>query len=317
MCSPPSNAFHFISRIDNQNVVSKLLMFDRPALAALTAVLDTGSFELAAAKLGLGQPAISARIKQLEENVGAVLVRRTRPVEATAAGRKLQAHAQTLALLEYDLSRDLKMKPMYLDAPLRIAVTADTLASWLLPALPQEDWLFYDLLIDDQDTSVDLLHSGAAAAAITARGEPIAGCDATPLGRLRYVAFASPAFLEYHFPSGPDLLGLELAPALTYSRKDKLQLQWARRVTGINLIRLPTHYLPSTHGITDAAIAGLGWAVNPEQMVTPHFESGALVPMRPDVVLETPLYWQVPRQNREALAGITESLKRLATQAQG
>ncbi len=288
-------------------------MFDRSALAALTAVLDTGSFELAAAKLGLGQPAVSTRIKQLEENVGAVLVRRTRPVEATDAGRKLQAHAQSLALMEQEVARDLRMKPMYLDAPLRIAVTADTLASWLLPALPQKDWLFYDLVIDDQDTSAELIHSGAAAAAITARGDPISGCDVISLGSLKYAAFASPAFAEYHFPSGVDLTGLHSGPALTYSRKDKLQLEWARRVVGINLSTLPTHYLPSTHGITDAAIAGLGWAVNPVGMIEPHFETGALVPLRPDIVLETRLFWQVPRQNRDAMAAITESLKRAAT----
>ncbi len=289
-----------------------MLMFDRASLAALAAVLDTGSFDRAAARLGVSQSAISQRIRGLEEHVGAVLLLRSRPVKPTEAGQKIRAHAETLALMEQRLADRLKMAPIYLDAPLRIAVTADTLASWVLPALPQEDWLFYDLIIDDQDHSERLLLSGEAAGAITARAVPVAGCDITPLGPLRYVGFASPAFADYHFAEGVTLSALLRAPALTYSRKDRLQRAWASKVAEINISTLPTHYLPSTHGITDAAKAGLGWAVNPEEMIAPHFESGALVALRPDIVLETPLYWQVPRQNKEVLSGITASLKRAA-----
>lgn len=287
-------------------------MFDRAALAALTAVLDTGSFELAAAKLGLTQSAVSRRIKTLEDQVGATLILRTRPATATEAGQRLAAHAETLALMERDVGHALKMKPIYLDTPLRIAVTADSLATWVIPALPQEDWLFYDLIIDDQDHSVDLLRRGEAAAAITARAAPLTGCDVTPLGPLDYAAFASPAFVEAHFAHGINTAALLRAPALTYNRKDRLQKAWASEVLGINIPKLPTHYLPSTNGITEAAGAGLGWAVNPVALVQPLFDSGELVRLRPDIRLQTPLYWQVPRQNKEALAGLTRSLQKAA-----
>ena len=49
-------------------------MLDYAALEALAAVISTGSFEGAAGRLHVTQPAISQRIKQLEERMGAVLI---------------------------------------------------------------------------------------------------------------------------------------------------------------------------------------------------------------------------------------------------
>ena len=292
-----------------------MLMFDRTALAALSAVLDTGSFEAAAAKLHVSQSAISQRIKRLEDQTGAILIRRTRPATATEAGQRLQAHAETLALLERDVTHAMGGVATPLDRPLRIAVTADTLASWVLPALPQEAHLFYDLVIDDQDHTAELLARGEVAAAITARKTALTGCDVTPLKPLRYAAFAAPGFVAAHFSNGVTAKALADAPALTFNRKDRLQLHWAGKVAGHAIATLPTHYVPSSHGITEAARAGLGWAVNPLPLVQPLFESGALVRLRPDIVLDTALYWQVPRQNKTALKGLTASLLRSAKAA--
>lgn len=289
-------------------------MFDRASLAALAAVLDSGSFELAAARLNVSQSAISQRIKKLEDQTGAILVRRTRPATATEDGLRLQAHAETLNLLERDIASAMGHAPQALDRPLRIAVTADTLASWVLPALPQEDRLFYDLVIDDQDHSAALLLSGEVAAAVTAHEVALTGCDVTPLGPLHYAAFASPGFVQTYFSDGINTTSLAHAPALTFNRKDRLQLTWAAAVAGQAVSALPTHYIPSTHGITEAARVGLGWAVNPLPLVQPLFDSGALMRLRPDIPLETQLYWQVPRQNKVALAGLTKSLTAYARQ---
>ena len=61
-------------------------MIHSASLAAFQAVLQTGSFEGAAAQLGLSQPAISARIKGLEERLGTALIRRTRPARPPKRG---------------------------------------------------------------------------------------------------------------------------------------------------------------------------------------------------------------------------------------
>ena len=73
---------------------------DLPSLAALLAVIDTGSFTRAAQALGVSQPSVSLAIRRLEERVGTSLVVRTRkrvtasrPGETLAAGARLAFEA--------------------------------------------------------------------------------------------------------------------------------------------------------------------------------------------------------------------------------
>jgi DNA-binding transcriptional LysR family regulator len=65
--------------------------FELLDLRAFLAVMETGSFNKAADMLNLSQPALSRRIKHLEEMIGAPLLERTtRRVSPTAVGRDLQ-----------------------------------------------------------------------------------------------------------------------------------------------------------------------------------------------------------------------------------
>jgi DNA-binding transcriptional LysR family regulator len=73
---------------------------DAPSLAALLAVIDTGSFTEAARVLRVSQPAVSLAIKRLEERLGTSLLVRTRkritasrPGELLAAGARLAFEA--------------------------------------------------------------------------------------------------------------------------------------------------------------------------------------------------------------------------------
>lgn len=291
-------------------------MIDYPALAALTAVLRSGSFEAAADQLGLSQSAISQRIKGLEDRMGTILIHRTRPATATEAGRRLMQHAEEVALLERRLGQDLTALRPAKSAPVRIAVTADSLASFLLPALASIDGLLFDLVIDDQDFSAELLKTGEVAAAVTTAATPVTGCDAIPLGALPYTAFASPGYVARWFPDGVTAEALAHAPTLTFNRKDALQTRMAAKIAG-RPVTLTTHYIGATQAITDAAIAGLGWAVNPTPLTIPHLNSGALIDLAPGTQIETPLIWQIPRQNRAALQDLTRAIKASARQILG
>lgn len=71
--------------------------FDLLDLRAFLTVLDTGGFHKAAEALNLSQPALSRRIKVLEQAIGAPLLERTtRHVAATSVGRSLQPLARRL-----------------------------------------------------------------------------------------------------------------------------------------------------------------------------------------------------------------------------
>ena len=171
---------------------------DPDHLAALDAVLRLGSFDAAAATLGVTPSAVSQRIKALEENIGTPVVLRGQPCVGTQMGDRLAKHAQDIALLEANALAG--VRPQNGPAPrVSLAVPADSLATWLIPALAQVPDLLFDLVLDDQDTSDDWLRRGAVSGAVTGHARPAPGCDVHALGHLRYVATASPAFMAEYF----------------------------------------------------------------------------------------------------------------------
>lgn len=284
------------------------MKLDYAQLQALAAILHTGSFEAAALELGVTQSAVSQRLKSLEDRVGTLLVHRGQPCTGTNTGRRLAAHMTNVGLLEQDLSRDLGALVPGQGTPVRIAVNADSLATWFLPALAKVDGMLFDLVVDDQEYSADWLRRGEVTAAITSHDKPVSGCDCYELGALRYVATASPAFMEMHFANGVTPETLASAPMLRFDRKDYLQSRWMETYLG-GKISPPSHRLPSSQGFVDASLLGLGWGMNPEILVREHIASGQLVPLLPDATYDTPLFWQCSRLLGEALAPLTRALR--------
>lgn len=285
-------------------------MLDPAQLAAIAAVHRRGAFDLAASELNVTPSAISQRIKALEEATGTLLIRRGQPCTATPAGLRLIRHHDEITLLERTLTDDLPgLTPG--PATLRIAVNADSLATWVIPALAATEGFLFDLVIDDQDVSQDWLRRGEVVAAITSHPGPLQGCDTLALGRLRYRATASPGYIARWFPGGVTPVSLSQAPALTFSDKDQLQSGW---VTAQGLMRptLPTHRIASSQAFVDACLHGLAWGMNPEPLVAPHLASGSLVELLPDTPLDVALHWQFTRLAAPALAPLTREIRKAA-----
>ena len=120
------------------------MRFDPDHLAALATILRRGSFEAAAAELSVTPSAISQRIKALEDRIGASLINRGSPCTATATGARLAKHAEDVGLLEAQLGRDLTLEADGAAALVRIAVNADSLATWFVSALSSVPGLAWD-----------------------------------------------------------------------------------------------------------------------------------------------------------------------------
>jgi len=287
-------------------------MLDPAQLAALAAVHRRGSFELAATELHVTPSAISQRIKALEERTGTLLIRRGQPCTATDPGLRLIRHHDEIALLETTLAAELPgLAPG--PATLRIAVNADSLATWVIPALAATEGLLFDLVIDDQDVSQDWLRRGEVVAAITAHPGPLQGCDTLPLGALRYRATAAPAYAARWFPGGVTAEALAGAPALTFSDKDRLQERWiAAHVAQARRLAFPTHRIASSQAFVDACLAGLAWGMNPEPLVAAELDAGALVELVPETPLDVALHWQFTRLAAPALRPVTEAIRATA-----
>jgi len=110
------------------------MRIQREQLETLAAVVDAGTFDAAAKQLGVTPSAISQRMKAFEQQLGRVLVARSKPVRPTESAVPLLRLARQLALLEHDAGTAMGVDG---DGSLSIplAVNADSMASWFLPPL--------------------------------------------------------------------------------------------------------------------------------------------------------------------------------------
>ena len=287
-------------------------MLDYSSLFALAAVVKEGSFERAARALHVTPSAVSQRIRLLEERLGCALVVRGQPCQATEAGRRLCQHIDRVSLLEHELQAEM---PSFLqDEPSRVnlplAVNADSLATWFMPAAVEfgkREAALLQIAVDDEGHTAEWLRSGQVLAAVTATEAPAAGCNSVPLGAMRYVAAASPAFVARYFPRGADTESLSTAPSLMFNTKDELQQRWVEQNFGGG-VPMPRHTLPSPQAFVVAAIGGLGWAMHPQALAQEHLDSGALIELKPGRPLDVPLYWQHARMASSLLRGLTQAV---------
>ncbi len=296
-------------------------MLDYAALSALTAVVREGSFERAARALHVTPSAVSQRIKALEARMGGALVVRAQPCVPTELGRRLCQHADRVRWLEHELEGSL---PQLAAAEARrvvlpIAVNADSLATWLAPALAdhaREAPVLLDVAVDDQDHTAEWLRSGRVLAAVSAESQAPTGCNSRPLGALRYVAAASPDFVARHFAGGVGAASLGRAPSLVFNAKDTLQERWARRLCH-RRVPLVHHTLPSPQAFVAAGVGGMGWGLHPLPLVAELLRTGRLVALVPDTPLDLPLFWHQARAAEASLQGLTAVLTRAARAALG
>ncbi len=260
----------------------------------LAAVVDEGTLDAAAHRLHITPSAVSQRIKTLEEMLGRVVLVRTKPTRATDAGAAIVRLARQAALLEHDALAELGAageEDAVVSVPL--AVNADSLATWFLPPLARlsaRHPVVFELHRDDQDFTAGLLESGTVMGAVTSRATPVAGCRVTPLGAMRYEAFAAATAAERWFADGPTPAALAAAPVVDFDRRDDLQTQWLEAMDAAPAAP-PRHYVPASADFATAVRLGLGWALLPRFQSEPAVVAGDIVALGGPPV-DVPLYWQ-------------------------
>ncbi|KUN05839.1 chromosome replication initiation inhibitor protein [Streptomyces yokosukanensis] len=280
----------------------------------LLAVVDEGTFDAAAAALHLTPSAVSQRVKALEQRTGRVLLRRTKPVRATESGAVLVRYARQLARLERDAWGELGLSGAGEPTRVSVAVNADSLATWFLPALTRVAGLCYELHREDEDHTVTLLREGLVMAAVTSAAEPVPGCTARPLGRMRYLPVAAPEFTEAHLGGRPLTEALPTAPVVVFDRKDDFQDAFVRRL-GRGPAGPFRHHVPTSEGFLDAVARGLGWGMVPEVQADPLLAAGRLVLLAPEAWMDVTLYWQQWKLDSPALAVLAEAVTATAAEA--
>jgi LysR family transcriptional regulator, chromosome initiation inhibitor len=283
--------------------------FDGQQLAAFAAVIEQGSFDAAAATLHVTPSAVSQRIKALEQRVGQVLVVREKPCTATVAGVPLLRLAAQTALLEAEALAEMGGVDG-VAARIALAVNADSMSTWFTGVFAELDDVLLDIRIEDQDHSTRLLREGVVMGAVSTERHPVAGCRVQPLGVMRYVSVASPAYLERYLPDGFSAHAVAEAPSMAWNRDDALQDMLVRKVFRRDIAR-PQHFVPTAEGFGAAVHAGLGWGMFPDSLAEPRLRDGSFVQIA-DAQLDVPLYWQCWKLDSPIVGRITDAVQSAA-----
>lgn len=291
---------------------------DPKQLTAFASVVMHGAFKPAAEELSLSLPAVSLRIKALEDELGRRLLVRGKNARPTPAGKMLMQHIQQSRLMEAGFLEALSGKSDW--QSLEVAVNADSLASWFLPAIGpslERMKLLLNLQVDDQDHTLSLLKSGEVVGCITTQSKAVAGCIAEPLGLMRYRCVASPLLrerlrvgLNARQPLG--IHQLLSHPAICFNRKDGLQDQFLKMRFGVDSPNYTRHYVPAVDAFHQALTTGLGWGMEATIQHQQDFKAKKVVDLFPGYEVKLGLFWQHWSRESVHAARLTELVKKAA-----
>lgn len=286
-------------------------------LLAFVTVAREGSFTRAAALLGVTQSALSQAIRGLEERLRIrLLTRTTRSVAPTPAGERLMqaiGHRFDEIEAELDALTALRDKPA---GTVRITCGDYVLHSVLLPRLAPllraypDVTLEFDVNYGLRDIVADRFDAGVRL------GNTIdKDMIAVPIGApLRMAVVASPDYFAAHpVPKTPhDLTAHNCINQRMPTSGGLYVWDFERRGRRLNVRVDGRLIFNTTQPQVDAALAGLGLTLLPEDEVAAHIEAGRLVRVLQDwcpPFAGYHLYYPSRRQPSPAFALVVEALR--------
>jgi DNA-binding transcriptional LysR family regulator len=278
-------------------------MMDRlQALATFVRVVDSGSFSAAARQLGIGQPAVSKTIAQLEDRLQVrLLVRSTHALTPTDAGLRFYERAR-LAIAEVDEAElEARGAGAGLTGRLRFSAATTFARLMIVPRLPEFlarhpsldiDVILDDRIIDVVSEGIDIALRMGTLADSSAVARKIASSGRSVVATPAYLAHAGtpkvPADLAHHHA----LIYSVLSDNWTFRRGET-----ETSVTVRGRLRLS-----AAEGIRAAVLADMGLAVASDWMFAPELANGVVTRVLPDWMLSPLDLWAIFPTGRLASA---------------
>lgn len=246
------------------------------AMTAFVRVVETGSFSAAARQLGVGQPAVSKTIAQLEDYLQVrLLVRSTHGLAPTDAGLRFYERVRGVIREADEAEWDARGAGAGLAGRLRVSAATTFARLLIIPHLPRflaiHPGLEIDVLLDDR--TIDLVAEGVDLA-LRLGDLTDTTAVARRIARGRRSVIATPA---YFARAGIPLVPADLAAheAVLYSQVSN---SWTFRKDGTeaSVVVQGRVRLSAAEGIRAAVLAGMGVTVNSDWMFTAELASGAV-----------------------------------------
>lgn len=253
------------------------------SLWAFRIVAETGSLTAAAAALGVTQPAVSKRLRDLELTLGCALVRRgVNAIGLTKAGARFAEElqpgfAQIQAAVDHLRTQS---------APLRIRAYTTWALRWLIPRLPRFHTAHpgIDVEVSTSTAVVDLAREGVDAAVRTVHAGTPPPFGGRRLQSVDISPFAAPSLLQSvqgRWPASARLLGSKV-------RAGDWEL-WLRQAEAV--APQPPLLFESTTLAIQAAMEGLGVVICSPSFVREELGKGRLLALSDISIPTGDFYW--------------------------
>ena len=266
-------------------------------LEALIAVVDHGTFDGAANRLGQVQSAISRQIQELEHWLGFALFDRSgRGAKPTALAAQVVAQARDV-LLQREIVNSCLLSPEVLSRKLRIGITELSALTWL-PRLIKAIAADYPRVRIEPEVELSVrLHSLLMAGHVDVIVVPDAfssnGLIKVRLDEVHNNWFCAPGLLD---PSQPltleDLTRFTLLAQGKSSGSGLLMDSWLAAHQASPSAHIPCSSLAALIGLT---VSGLGVTYLPDATAAPYLLSGQLVKLDVEPPLPTTPYVALAR----------------------
>ena len=284
------------------------------AVRALCLVAEYQSFTRAAKQMQLSTTMVSRHVKQLEQNLGCLLLKRnTRKVCLTDAGQNYVLQMKPLLNKFNEVDEEISGLSQAPSGKLAISASIEFGCQYLTPLISQYQHAFPDVKLDIvmSNTPVDLFDSQIDLAFRVAPSIPDANHIAQTVCHSSLSLWASPTYLKKH-GTPIDIAALSEHRLLFFSHHIRHD-QWIFLLDGQHVCRKFNWAMTSNNGrfLNEAAAAGDGIIQAPRYSVAPILKSGELVEVLAHHTLN-PLTIAAVYPHRYALSNRVKSFVELA-----
>lgn len=268
-------------------------MRDLNALATFVAVVNAGSFTLAAERCGISKALASRQVQELETSLGVKLIKRsTRKLGLTQAGERFFERCSRLVSEADEAVRDVEELSRGSHGLIRISTAITFGRMHLLPAvhefLKHNPSIQVDVTLSER--FADLISGNADLVVRLAEAPRLSNLVARRLAPVRWVLVASPDYIaRAGLPRAPrDLLDHN---CLVYDKPKGMEWRLSGPEGEVTIKVKGSLRANVAEGLVGAAVAGIGIAALPSFAAAEQLRAGRLVRILPGHVLpESTLY---------------------------
>uniref|UniRef100_UPI000CE2112C ArgP/LysG family DNA-binding transcriptional regulator n=1 Tax=Klebsiella michiganensis TaxID=1134687 RepID=UPI000CE2112C len=194
---------------------------------------------------------------------------------------------------------------------LSLAVNADSLATWLLPALSSvlsDSPIRLNLQVEDETRTQERLRRGEVVGAVSIQPQALPSCLVDQLGALDYLFVASKEFAQRYFPNGVTRSALLKAPVVAFDHLDDMHQAFLQQNFDLPPGSVPCHIVNSSEAFVQLARQGTTCCMIPHLQIERELNSGELINLTPGLFQRRMLYWHRFAPESRMMRRVTDAL---------